>query len=239
MDKSLQLISCLIVEDHSVERMYVQSQVGKYDFLDLRGSFSHPLEAISFLSQSAVDLLLLDIDMPLMSGLDFLKSLQNPPMCIFITSHPEYALESYEVHAFDFLLKPLDTQRFEKAILRLKEYIETRQKARLYEVQFEDDFISIKEGFDVVQLRLSEIIYLEALQNYTKIVTNRHKYLTLFNLKSFMEKLPEEKFLRIHRSYAVARNKIQKMMDNELILQDITLPIGKTFRQEIVKILYS
>ncbi|MBC8112263.1 MAG: response regulator transcription factor [Verrucomicrobia bacterium] len=237
MPESLFPVSCIIVEDNRIERTYLQSQVEKCPFLTLKGSFSNPIEAISFLSEQSVGLLLLDIDMPLMSGIDFLKSLENPPLCIFITSHAEYAWESYEVHAFDFILKPLQADRFEKTMLRLKEYIETRHKARLYEVQFENDFISIKEGFDVIQLRVSEIIYLEALQNYTKIVTPTHKYLTLYNLKNFIERLPEEKFLRIHRSYAVAKNKIRKFIDNELILETVTLPVGKTFRQDVNKIL--
>ena len=235
MPDSLFPVSCIIVEDNPIERLYLQSQVNKYSFLNLKGVFENPLQATALLATTVIEVLLLDIDMPLMTGLELLKSLEKPPLCIFITSHAEYAWESYEAHAFDFMLKPLQADRFEKALFRLKEYIETRHKARLYEVQFENDFISIKEGFDLIQIRISDIIYLEALQNYTRIITPGHKFMTLCNLKTFIEQLPGEKFLRIHRSYAVAKNKIRKLADDELILDGISLPVGKTFRQSISK----
>jgi DNA-binding LytR/AlgR family response regulator len=163
--------------------------------------------------------------------------LKTNSLCIFITAHPEYALEGFEAHALDYIVKPLKFERFEKAILRAKEYLEIKKKAILYDLEFGNNLLTIKEGTTIIQIKINDIIYLEALGDYTKIITPDKKYLTLHNLKNFIEKLPEKKFVRIHRSFAVAKDKITRLDQNELILEKVKLPIGKTFRREMNKYL--
>ena len=130
-------------------------------------------------------------------------------------------------------------ERFERSVLRAKEFLQIQDKARLYDVHFADDFLTIKESYDLIQIKISDIIYLEALKDYTKVITRAKTYLTLSNLKNFIEKLPVSRFLRIHRSFAVAINQIRKLEQNELLLDNFRLPVGKTFRNDITEILLS
>ncbi|MBC7919864.1 MAG: response regulator transcription factor [Ferruginibacter sp.] len=232
-------ITCLVVDDDPLDRLVIENELAKYPFLRLKGSFSHPLEARPLITRASVQLLFLDVDMPLVSGLELLKSLPEPIPCIFVTSHPEFALEGFEMHALDYLLKPLRADRFRQAVLRAKEFLEIQTKAHLYELHFENDFLGFKEGGTYNRVRMSEVLYLEALKDYTKVITRGKKYVTLANLRNFSEKLPPEKFLRIHRSFVVAVDKIRQVEQHELLLGDTWLPIGKTFRQEVVRFLAS
>ena len=234
-------IRCMIIDDDALDRLALEAAVDRIPFLTRVGSYAHPLEALEMLRHGFrpgyVQVLLLDIDMPWMNGLDFYQSLPEPPLGIFITAHPEYALESYEVHAFDFLTKPLKAERFAQTAGRVREWLDIREKAQLYEVQIAtaNHSLVIKEGTHVVQIPFGEVLYLEALKDYTKIVTAGRYYLTLANLKTFAERLPPDQFLRIHRSYAVAVRHIRKWDHHELLLEPppMRLPVGKTFRREI------
>jgi DNA-binding LytR/AlgR family response regulator len=228
-------VSCIIIEDNEFDRIIIEQYVNQVSFLQLFGSYENVLDAQAVLRSSGIQLLLTDIDMPVLNGLDFFKSLSNPPLCIFITAHPEYALDGFELHALDFIVKPLKYGRFEQAVNRAKEYLEIKGKAELYNIEFENNRLFIKDGSSTIQLKFSDIVYLEALGDYTKIITMEKKYLTLQNLKTFIEKLPEDKFLRIHRSFAIAKDKVNVFKDNEFILGDIKLPVGKTFRRNVNK----
>ena len=230
-------ISCIIVEDDDLDRKTTENFIQQISFLQLIGSFSDALDASGAIKNSNVQLLLMDIDMPVVNGLDFFKSLPDPPLCIFITAHPEYALEGFESHAFDYIVKPLKFERFKQAVYRAQEYLEIKGKAALYDIEFGNNRLSVKDGTTTIQLKITDIIYLEALGDYTKIITSEKMYMTLHNLKTFIEKLPEEKFLRIHRSFAVAVDRIKLLKDNELVLDNVKLPVGKTFRRIVNKYL--
>ena len=234
----MDLITCAIVDDNELDRLAIEAYLEQFPFVQLKGSFANPLECLEIIQKKNVQLLFLDIDMPYINGLEFLASLKHPPLCIFITAHPEYALEGFETHALDFLLKPVKPERFERSVMRAREFLQIKNKALLYDVHFADDFLIIKESYDLIQIKISEIIYLEALKDYTKVITPAKTYLTLSNLKNFFEKLPVNRFLRVHRSFAVAINQIRKLEQNELILlENSKLPVGKTFRQDINRIL--
>lgn len=229
----MELISCIIVDDSELDRLSIEAYVEQIPFLKLEGSFASSLDCIGIIEQKNIELLLLDIDMPEISGIEFFSALKNPPLCIFITSHPEYALEGFETHALDFLVKPAKFERFQRSALRAQEFLQIKDKARLYDVNFADDFLTIKESYDFIQIKISDIIYLEALKDYTKVITLQKTYLTLSNLKNFFEKLPGNRFLRIHRSFAVSINQIKKMEQNELLVSRVRLPVGRTFRNEV------
>jgi len=230
-------VKCIIIEDEELDRKANEHFVEQIPFLQLMGSYENVLEALTALKSTDIQLILMDIDMPVLNGLDFFKSMANPPLCIFITAHPEYALEGFESHALDYIVKPLKFERFERAVGRVKEYLEIKEKAVLYDIEIGTGLLSFKEGTSTVHLKFSEILYLEALGDYTKVITREKKYLTLQNLKTFIEKLPENKFLRIHRSFAVAMDKVNILKDNEIVMDNFKLPVGKTFRRAVNKYL--
>ncbi|MBE7170349.1 MAG: response regulator transcription factor [Williamsia sp.] len=229
--------NCVIIEDNFLDRLIVEAYTKQHPSLRLIASLSNPVESLDILRSGKVDVLFMDIDMPGMNGMEFFRKIDNRPLCCFITSHPEYAIQAFDVHALDYILKPLKKHRFDQTVQRLEELAAIREKAEQYDLQFEQDILMIKEGTSMNRVATREIIYLEALGNFTRVVTAEKKYTTLMNLGNFMENLPKDKFIRIHRSYAVAVNKIRRMEDGELNVGLIKLPIGKTYKQEINKIL--
>lgn len=230
-------VTCIIVEDKQVDRDYLQMIVEQHSMLGLKACFENPLDAHSFILQHSPQLIFMDIDMPVMNGMEFFKQLSPKPLCIFVTAYSEHAWESYELHAFDFLLKPVSRDRFETCMARLKEYLELLLRADIHESHIEKNTITVKEGTTKHIVDLNDILYIEALKDYSKIVTANKKIMTLSKLKNFIEKLPGEQFARIHRSYAVAIKKINKIKDNDVYLTNIKLPIGKTFKSSLKSII--
>ncbi|WP_153796948.1 LytR/AlgR family response regulator transcription factor [Foetidibacter luteolus] len=226
-------INCIIVDDNEIDRLIVEEYLQDYPEFKLTGSFCNPLESVAAMQQQNIAVVFMDIDMPVMNGIDFFKTVNNPPLCIFITSHPDYATDAFEVHALDYLVKPLDKQRFDRSVNRLKELLQIKAKALHYDLQFERDTLTIKEGTAITRINMQDIIYLEAITNYTRIVTPSKKHITLSNLKNLMDQLPDKKFIRIHRSYAVAVDKIERIENKELFAGLVALPIGKTYRSSI------
>jgi DNA-binding LytR/AlgR family response regulator len=175
--------------------------------------------------------------MPVINGINFFRQLPSKPICVFITAHSEYASEGFDVHALDFILKPVREERFASCVTRVQEYLELLKRSDLYNSQIVESTIVIKEGTDKHVININEILYIEALKDYSKIVTLHKKFMTLSNLKQFMDQLPPDKFIRIHRSYAVALSKVNKVAMNELYIQNIRLPIGKTYKNILKAIL--
>jgi DNA-binding LytR/AlgR family response regulator len=203
----MEKVSCIIVEDNQVDCDYLKMFIARYDMLELKASFTNVLEANPFIQQHKPQLLFMDIDMPVMNGMDFFKQLQPQPTCIFVTAHSEYAWEGFEAQAFDFILKPVKAERFSASMERLKEYLELQHRADIYDSQIEEHTIIVKEGTARHVINIADILYIEALKDYSKVVTAEKKIMTLSKLKHFVEKLPATQFARIHRSYAVALNK--------------------------------
>ena len=165
-------LKCIIVDDDEVARLKVQSVARNFPILEIVGSYALAQNALLEIDQQTIDVLFLDIDMPFINGLELRKKLATVPVCVYITSHPEYALESFELETLDFLIKPLQEDRFAVTVNRIKEFLDIRQKASLYELQFGNDFIYIKQGYEQTKIHLHEILYLEALKDYTLLVTN-------------------------------------------------------------------
>jgi DNA-binding LytR/AlgR family response regulator len=226
----LKKISCIIIEDKAVDAAYLESFVLKETLFDYKGSFLNAMEANAFVRTNQPQLIFMDIDMPIMSGMEYFKQLDPAPLCIFVTAHSEYAWEGFEAQAFDFILKPVKAERFNSSVERLKEYLALQGRADLYDSQIEENTISIKEGFTKHIIYLKDILYIEALKDYSKVVTADKKIMTLSKLKHFVDKLPPAQFTRVHRSYAVAINKIEKVEVNDLFIRKIKIPVGKTFR---------
>jgi DNA-binding LytR/AlgR family response regulator len=221
----------LIVEDDELDRLSVEQEADKFPFLQKIAACSHPLEAVELISTCHPDVLFVDIEMPGISGLQLVKRTADSSLLpVFITSHPEFAIESYEIEAFDYLLKPLAADRFARCALRLRDFHQLRNKAFAFDTQQESDFIIIKQGYEKCRIRLQDILYVEAMKDYTRVITAARQFLVLTTLGSMQERLPPQNFIRIHRSYIVNIDKIERVKGNKVYLPAHELPLGKLYK---------
>ena len=223
----------MVVDDDDIDRLTTLSFLSDYPFMEVIGAFDSPAAALEMAQQQLPDVLFLDIDMPQISGLELRKQLLHVPACIFITSYPDYAVESFEMAALDFLVKPFTAERFAKMMERLQQHTLIRQKATLLEHTLGADTIFIKDGSEQIKLQLHEIIYLEALKDYTGIVTAQKKYAVLSPLGSLIKEKAFGSFIRIHRSYAMQKHFIKKISSGEVMVNDIVLPVGRSFKDAL------
>lgn len=224
---------CIVVDDDELDRLTTVSFVERYPFLTIKGVYSSSLEALGAARKLSPDVLFLDIDMPGMDGLSLREDLLQVPACVFVTSHPEYALESFDMAAFDFLVKPLKADRFAQAMGRLKSFLEVRDKSALYDYSADAETVFIKEGRDHVRVPLRDVIYLEALKDYTGIVTPQRKYCVLTPLGTLLQEGGFRTFVRIHRSYAVQKHFVRKVTASEVVTYEVTLPVGRVYKDAL------
>ena len=226
--------NCIIIDDDEIDRLTVVSYVKRFSNLNIVGVFESAENALQILDKQEITVLFLDIDMPSLNGLEFRKKAMNVPVCIYITAHPEHAVESFEIDTLDFIVKPIKKDRFIQAISRIEDYMELKQKAQLFESAIGGDVIYIKEGHTETKVKLQDIIYLEALKDYTKIVTTTKKHCVLSTIGNLLKENHFQSFVRIHRSYAVQKNYIDKKMTNELLLNNGTIiPIGRSYKDTL------
>jgi DNA-binding LytR/AlgR family response regulator len=228
-------ISCLIVDDEPLARNLLKEYVDKVSYLDLRGMCSSALEAIDFLRQHPVDLMFLDIQMPDLTGISFLKALQKKPMVIFTTAYSEYALESYDLDVVDYLLKPITFERFLRAVEKASQRRVLEQATPLNEKISPPEsspFIFVKDGTKMVKVNWEDILYIEGLKDYVTIHTrDQKKIVTLQRLKVLETQLPVDKFIRIHNSYIVALNAIEVIYKNDVQIGKVLLPISDSYKK--------
>jgi DNA-binding LytR/AlgR family response regulator len=222
-----------VIDDNELDRMVIESFFEKHPEFELSGSYSDPVEAVHRLQNHPPDILFLDIEMPVLNGIDFLRALPNPPLCVFITSHPEFALDAFELFALDYILKPLTQDRFDATISRIKSFIDIRTKALSYEHHLDKDTVIIQEGYSTHRILLSEILYLEALKDYTRIFTKNKSYITLGNISRILEGFNTPQFKRVHRSYAINPKYINSIIENTILIGDNQIPIGKTYKSMV------
>jgi DNA-binding LytR/AlgR family response regulator len=224
----------VIIDDDEIDRLAVETQASRYPFLQRLAICSQPLEALELIFRHQPEVVFADIEMPGLSGLEMVSLLGGKVAApVFITSHPEYAIEGYERQAFDYLLKPLSPGRFEQCAHRLRDFFQLRAKAFAFDRHSESDVLVIKQGYERYKLHLPDILYLEAMKDYTRIVTRQCPYLVLNTLTGMMEQLPPDRFIRIHRSFIVNRDRIDALKDNKVILQTHELPVGKIYRSAL------
>lgn len=224
-------LNCIIVDDDEVARLKVVSIARKFPIFNIIGHFSSPIAAFSVAEKEKIDVVFLDIDMPSLSGLELRKKLMDIPICVFITSHPEHAAESFELETLDFIVKPLREERFAQTVARIEEFMEIKHKADLYEASFGDDFIYIKDGYEKVKVKLHDILYVEALKDYCILVTAHKRYCVFSGIGNLLKEDHFNKFVRIHRSYAVQKQFVEKVKSNDVVLINQTkLPVGNAFK---------
>lgn len=226
--------TCIIIDDDEIDRLTVLSFAKKFPVLDILGVFESAEDALPFIDTTDLDILFLDIDMPGLSGIEFRKKALEIPVCIFITAHPEHAVESFEIETLDFIVKPLKLDRFAQTVSRIEEFMEVKLKASLFEASIGGDTIYIKEGHEQTKVKLHEILYLEALKDYTLIITNKKRHCVLSSIGNLLKEDHFQSFIRIHRSFAVQKQFIQKINTSEIILNNnIAIPVGRSYKENL------
>lgn len=226
---------CIIVDDDEMDRLCVQSYAKRFESLKVVGVFDSAEKALNFLSTNQVIVAFLDIELSGSSGIELRKKALEIPVCVFISSHPESAAETFELQTLDFIVKPFKFPRFEQTVKRIEEFMEVRLKASLFELSIGGDAVYIKTGYDQVKVKLHEIVYLEALKNYTILVTDSKRHCVLFSLGEILQEEKFQSFIRIHRSYAVQKQFIKKIGSQEVQLHNnIIVPIGRSFKDNLI-----
>jgi two-component system LytT family response regulator len=230
--------NCIIIDDDEIDRLTVVSFAKRFPTLNILGVFDNAEAALPVLEKEEIHVLFLDIDMPDLNGIEFRKIAAHIPVCIFITAHPEHAVESFELDTLDFIVKPLKLDRFTQTVNRIGDYMELKLKAQLFEASLGGDVIYIKEGHEQTKVKLHDILYLEALKDYTKIVTTQKRHCVLSSIGTLLKESDFNSFVRIHRSYAVQKQYIKKILTNEVLLNnDILIPIGRSYKENLNMIL--
>ncbi|HEY4336779.1 MAG TPA: LytTR family DNA-binding domain-containing protein [Puia sp.] len=223
-------IKCIITDDEPFARKGLQGYIGQIDFLDLRGTCETAIELNSLLKREPVDLLFLDIEMPYLTGIEFLKQLAAPPRVIFTTAYEKYALQGFELEVLDYLLKPISFDRFLKAANKAFDYFHQQQTPSAIE-----DYIFVKADSRLEKIFFADILFAEALENYVAIYTREKKIITHLTLKMLQEKLPAAAFVQPHKSYLVSIDKINSIEGNILHIAQYQVPISKYQKEEIME----
>lgn len=224
-------MNCLIVDDNKIARTTMRQLASQVKDLVVAGDVETAIEAYNFLSSNTVDLLLLDIEMPGMTGIELTRNLGGTgPIIIFTTSKKDYAVEAFELNVADYIVKPVTPSRFVQAVNRVKEILESREEKM--EVS-NDEFIFIRDSNIIRRLKIDDILYAEAMGDYVKLYTAHKLYAIHTTLKTVEERLPSQKFLRIHRSYIAAIDKIDTIQDGSLVIGGKSVPVADAYRASL------
>lgn len=229
-------MNCIIIDDDKLSTKIIAEFVEKTDELNLIGTYENAVDGINYLngkSTEQIDILFLDIEMPEMTGMDVLKTLNVLPQVIIYSSQEKYALESYEYNVTDYLLKPVTYPRFLKAINKVKEKDEKKE-----DITKSSTEIFIKNNSSLVRVKYEDILWIEALENYVVVNTFRDKYTIHFTMKAISDKMPSDKFVRVHRSFIVNLSKIKVIEDNSVVIKTESgskvIPIGKSYKDQLM-----
>lgn len=226
---------CIIVDDDEMDRLVVLSYAKRFPILNIVGVFDSADKALAFIDNNPVEVAFLDIELEAASGLQLRRKALEIPVCVFISSHSESAAETFELQTLDFIVKPFKFPRFEQMMKRLEEFMEVRTKASLFEATLGGDTVYVKTGHDQIKVKLHEILYLEALKNYTILVAENKRHCVLSNLGEILTNEKFNSFLRVHRSYAVQKQYIQKIGSQEIELNNgVKIPLGRSYKSKIM-----
>jgi DNA-binding LytR/AlgR family response regulator len=225
------LIRCIIVDDEELAQDVIKSHLSNWPQFEILGTYRNAADALEALQHQEVDLMFLDIRLPGSSGLQFLKSLSDPPLVILTTAYAEYALEGYELSVLDYLLKPISLERFSKALQKVS-------SGRLYtqkpDETLKSDHMFIKSGGKYFKVNFSEILYIQGMRDYLRIHTPDYTLITLQTMNEMEKLLPEGEFMRIHRSYIVSISRIRSVYGNTIELEKDSLPVGLSYKEAVM-----
>lgn len=232
------MLNCAIIDDEPLAREGIGNYVKDISFLHLVESCQNAVDLIEVLGQHPIDLIFLDIQMPKINGVDFLKMFPNPPMVIVTTAFPDYALESFQLNVLDYLLKPIIFERFLMSVNKAKDYHHLIKKANTPNMQESEavaDYFFIKCGTKYEKLRFVDILYVEGMQNYVTIYSIKGKFVTLLNLRSLEKNLDNKSFIRVHKSFIIAIDKIDSIQGNVIFIDSHRIPISRNYREQVIQ----
>lgn len=224
------MINCLIVDDEPLARNLLSDYVKKIPYLNLVGTAGNGITAMSMLRENDIDLLLLDIQMPELTGINMLKVLHKKPMVILTTAYSEYALESYDLDVVDYLLKPVTFERFLKGLEKVNQRLSNKE-APVSPGEESPSFVFVKDGTKLVKVILNDILYVEGLKDYVTIHTRQQKIVSLQRLKTLEEQLPPDQFIRTHNSFIVSFNAISAIHKSEVQIGTVRIPISDSYKK--------
>lgn len=231
-------IKAIIIDDEPLAIDVLKKYSDTIDYIEIIETFTHPLTAIKFLSENKIDLVFLDIEMPLINGIDLVEALNNKPIIIFTTAFPQYAVDGFNLDAIDYLLKPISYKRFLKSISKVSNLldsgVDSTQKNQIVVLNNENKFIFVKSDYENLKINIQEIKYIEGLKDYLKINLCNNKFvLTLSNFSSLIEKIANPDFIRVHNSYVVNLNFIKSIQKNRILIDDKRIPISETYKKTL------
>ena len=226
------MIDCIIIEDQAPAQRLLRRYITSTDYLNLTEVFFNATEALNYINAEKVDLIFLDIHLPEYSGIDLIKKLSYKPFVIVTTAFPNYALEGYELDIADYLLKPISFERFQKAtkkvydLYSLKNAVNEKQESS-------NKTVLVKSGHEQVSLNLNEISYIKSDGDYTLVITKSKKHILTYTLKYWIENLPSEQFIQVHRSFIINKGHIQKVNSSFILINDFEIPIGRKYKKSL------
>lgn len=229
-------ITCLIVDDEPLAIEILESYVQRIEQLQIKATFRNAISAFEFLQKESVDLIFLDIQMPKLSGIEFLKTLKNPPKVIFTTAFRDYAVESFELEVIDYLLKPIPFDRFLKAVGKILSP-QAQAVKPVAKTDLVDSFVYFKVDKKMIKTKMNDILYIESIKDYVKVKTHDKEIVTQQKISYLEESLPKDQFLRIHRSFIVNVAKIDAYTATDIEIGKFNIPIGRNYKGDVTKIL--
>lgn len=226
-------IRCMIIDHDELDRLVLRHYIKQYENIEIVMSFDSAEKAVPYLDLP-IDLLIIETNLKGMSGIEFRKLAYKIPACIFVSSHPELAVNTFEMATLDFITKPLKTERFHYSIQKVFHYFEMKEKCECFDALIGENTIKIKENGSISLIKVADILYLEALKDYTRIVTLEKKHCILDSIGNLLHKNLFDSFIRIHRSYAIPRHLIRSKNTHEVeLIHHIKLPIGRTYKDNL------
>lgn len=240
--KNMPNLKCLIVDDEPLALDILETYIDRIDSLELIARCNNAIEAFNLIQQKDIDLLFLDIQMPKLTGIDFLKNINNPPKVVFTTAYRDYALEGYELDAVDYLLKPISFERFLRSVNKVSQIGNNTQVpipmiAEPTSSGYDQAFIYLKADKKMIKFLLKDILYIESLKDYVRVKTGYKEVVAYQKISYLEEKLPENKFLRVHRSFIVAIDKVEAFSATTIEIQGKEIPIGRNYKNVVLKVL--
>lgn len=230
-------MKCIVIDDEPLAIDLLKDYLDKIPYMELKKTFTNPLEGLTYLQENQVDLVFLDVELPFLSGIEFVRCLQSKPQIIFTSAYEKYALAGYDLEITDYLIKPILFERFLKAVNKAysrykvhKKATEHKEISNVPEKENLHDFIMVKTGYNTVNISLNDVLYIEGLKDYVKIYTPGKTILTLNSLKRLQDILPENRFVRVHRSFIVALQKIDSIQKNRIVIGKTYVPVGENFK---------
>ncbi len=225
-------IKCVLVDDEPLALKVLQNYFANFPEFEVVGTFNNSLEALDFINNNSLDTVFLDINMPMMSGFELIRLMENKPKIIITTAFREFAAESYDLEVLDYLIKPIPLPRFIKCINKITAEFSLKNNIKIETVGV-DSRIFIKVDKKMVKINIDEILFIEGMKEYIKVITVDKTYITYKSLTSFLEELPLDRFIRIHKSYAIAMDKVKFIEGNRIQILSYTIPIGRNYSKEV------